>query len=175
VVALGRFSSEKGFDLLLDAWALVAHDFPDWALRLYGNGPDEDQLREQAQRLSIEGSVQFMGHTTDVPEALLASSVYALSSRHEGMPVALAEAMEFGIPSVAFDVSPGVRETVTHERDGLLVPPGNVHRFGDALRRFMSDIDLRRAYGAHAHESVQRFAPDRIVERWEHEFRLLER
>jgi glycosyltransferase involved in cell wall biosynthesis len=175
VVSLGRFSWEKGFDLLLDAWAIVAPRFPEWRLRLYGDGPDEAALHEQAQRLGIEASVDFMGRTTDVPGVLMDSSVYALSSRHEGMPVVLVEAMEFGVPCVAYDVSPGVRDTVSHEADGLLVAPGNIHRFADSLGRLMSDPDLRRDYGARAHESVQRFAPDRIVERWEREFALLER
>jgi glycosyltransferase involved in cell wall biosynthesis len=175
VVSLGRFSWEKGFDLLLDAWALVAPRFPEWRLRLYGDGPDEAALHEQARALGIEASVDFMGRTTDVPGVLMDSSVYALSSRHEGMPVVLVEAMEFGVPCVAYDVSPGVRDTVTHEVDGLLVAPGNIHRFADSLGRLMSDPDLRRGYGAQAHESVQRFAPERIVERWEREFALLER
>jgi glycosyltransferase involved in cell wall biosynthesis len=75
---------------------------------------------------------------------------------------------------VAFDVSPGVREVVTHEMDGLVVPPGNTARFADALATLMQDEPLRRRFGRHGHESMQRFAPQQVVQRWEREFRLLD-
>ena len=174
VVSLGRFSWEKGFDLLLDAWSEVAPRHPDWALHLYGDGPDEESLRRRCEQLGLR-SVKFCGRTTDVPSVLRRASVYALSSRHEGMPVVLAEALEFGVPCVAFDVSPGVREVVTHGSDGLVVSPGNTSRFADCLSTLMADAGMRREFGRHGHASMQRFAPEHIVERWEREFRLLDR
>ena len=174
VVSLGRFSWEKGFDLLLDAWAEVADRFPDWSLHLYGDGPDEQTLRRRCEQNALT-TVKFCGRTTDVASVLLQASVYALSSRHEGMPVVLTEALEFGVPCVAFDVSPGVREVVTHGADGIVVSPGNTSRFADGLATLMADRELRRAYGTHGHESVQRYAPERVVQRWEREFRLLDR
>jgi glycosyltransferase involved in cell wall biosynthesis len=174
VVSLGRFSWEKGFDLLLDAWAEVAARFPDWSLHLYGDGPDEQTLRRRCEQHGLT-TVTFCGRTTDVASVLLGASVYALSSRHEGMPVVLTEALEFGVPCVAFDVSPGVREVVTHGADGIVVSPGNTSRFADGLATLMADRELRRAYGRHGHESVQRYAPERVVQRWEREFRLLDR
>jgi glycosyltransferase involved in cell wall biosynthesis len=173
VVSLGRFSWEKGFDLLLDAWAEVARRFPDWSLDLYGEGPDEDALRQRCAELGLT-TVNFRGRTTDVPGVLSRASIYALASRHEGMPVVLTEALEFGVPCVAFDVSPGVSEVLTHEMDGLIVPPGNTSRFADALVVLLSDQTLRQRYGRYGHESMRRFAPDRVVERWEREFRLLD-
>ena len=174
VVSLGRFSWEKGFDLLIEAWAELADRFPDWSLHLYGDGPDEQALQRRCEQLGVT-TVKFCGRTSDVPGVLTGASVYALSSRHEGMPVVLTEALEFGVPCVAFDVSPGVREVVTHGRDGLVVSPGNTSRFADALATLMSDRELRREYGRHGRESMQRFAPARIVQRWEREFRLLDR
>jgi glycosyltransferase involved in cell wall biosynthesis len=174
VVSLGRFSWEKGFDLLIDAWAEVADRFPDWSLHLYGDGPDEQTLRRRCEQHGLT-TVEFCGRTTDVASVLLRASIYALSSRHEGMPVVLTEAMEFGVPCVAFDVSPGVREVVTHGADGIVVSPGNTSRFADGLATLMADRELRRAYGKHGHDSVQRYAPQRVVERWEREFRLLDR
>lgn len=173
VVSLGRFSWEKGFDLLLDAWAEVTRTFPTWQLHLYGDGPDEADLRARAERLGLD-TVEFRGRTNDVAGVLSSASVYALASRHEGMPVVLTEALEFGVPCVAFDVSPGVREVVSDGQDGLVVPPGNTRRFAAALAALMSDPALRRRYGLHAHESMRRFEPDRVVERWEREFRLLD-
>ena len=173
VISLGRFSWEKGFDLLLDAWAELADRFPDWSLHLYGEGPDEGELRQRCDELGLS-TVQFRGRTSDVAGVLAGASIYALASRHEGMPVVLTEALEFGVPCVAFDVSPGVREVVSDGEDGIVVPPGNTSRFADALAVLMSDAALRRQYGQHGHESMRRFEPDRVVERWEQEFRLLD-
>jgi glycosyltransferase involved in cell wall biosynthesis len=175
VVSLGRFSPEKGFDLLVDAWARVAPRHPDWTLVLYGDGPAEPAIRAQVEQLGLSSSVRFMGRTHDVGAALQAASVYALSSRHEGMPVALMEAMEYGLPSVAFDVSPGVREVLEDGINGLVVAPGNTIHFAEMLDRLMSDSELRRSFGAAAHDSVQRFAPDRVTDQWEDELALLDR
>jgi glycosyltransferase involved in cell wall biosynthesis len=88
--------------------------------------------------------------------------------------VVLTEALEFGVPAVAFDVSPGVREVVSDGQDGLVVPPGNTSRFAEALAVLMSDRGLRQQYGQHGHESMRRFEPGRVVEQWEREFRLLD-
>jgi len=173
VVSLGRLSWEKGFDLLLDAWAEVAGQFPDWSLDLYGDGPDEADLRAQCERLGLT-TVNFRGRTSDVPGVLERASVYALASRHEGMPVVLTEALEFGVPCVAFDASPGVREVVTHGSDGFVVTPGNTTRFAEALAVLMSDQSRRQRFGQHGHESMRRFAPEHVTARWEEEFRLLD-
>ena len=136
--------------------------------RLFGWGKTRLANRAGGERLSV--LLRF-----GLPTVPAEASVYALSSRHEGMPVVLTEALEFGVPCVAFDVSPGVREVVTHGKDGLVVAPGNTSRFADALATLMSNADLRREYGRHGHESVQRYAPAAIVDRWEREFRLLDR
>jgi len=90
------------------------------------------------------------------------------------MPVVLTEALEFGVPCVAFDASPGVREVVTHGSDGFVVTPGNTTRFAEALAVLMSDQSRRQRFGQHGHESMRRFAPEHVTARWEEEFRLLD-
>jgi glycosyltransferase involved in cell wall biosynthesis len=175
VVRLGRLAFEKGQDMLLEAWAEVAPRHPSWRLRLYGSGPEEAALRRLAAELGIEASVEFAGATSDLEDALTGASVFALSSREEGFPLAIMEAMAYGLPTVAFDCAPGVRELITDERDGLIVTPGNVIQFAAALDRLMSDPRLRDSLGETARESVRRYAPDAIVDRWEREFALVDR
>ena len=175
VVRLGRLSFEKGQDMLLEAWAGVAERYPDWRLRLYGTGPDEESLRRQATKLGLDASVEFPGATSDLESALTGASVFALSSREEGFPMSIIEAMAYGLPTVAFDCAPGVRELLTDGRDGLVVTPGNTIEFAAALDRLMGDASLRDSLGEAARVSVRRYAPEAVIDRWEREFALVER
>ncbi|MEU5883307.1 glycosyltransferase [Spirillospora sp. NPDC047279] len=175
VVCVGRLSYEKGLDMMLEAWADVAPRHPGWRLRLYGGGPQEDELRERAERAGIAGSVEFRGVTADVEAALAGASIFALPSRDEGLPLSVLESMAYGLPSVAFDCAPGVRELITDGADGTLVPPGDTAAFAAALGRLMDDPAARRTMGARARESVLRFHPDLVLDRWERLFALLHR
>ncbi|MGW4275590.1 glycosyltransferase [Streptomyces seoulensis] len=175
VASVGRLSHEKGVDLLLDAWAQAVAKQPGWTLRIYGKGEAEDALRRQCAELGLEDSVDFAGQTDDVPGALRASSVFVQSSRGEGFPLVLLEAMATGVPCVAFDCAPGVREIVSHEVDGLLARPGNTTELARHLVRLMSDERLRDELGEQALRSVRRFDPDTITRRWEELFDFLER
>ncbi|MET7378647.1 glycosyltransferase [Streptomyces sp. NPDC005526] len=175
VASIGRLSHEKGVDLLLDAWAEAAPKQPGWTLRLYGRGEAEAELRRQCAQLGLDDSVDFAGQTDDVPGALRASSVFVQSSRGEGFPLVLLEAMACGVPCVAFDCAPGVREIVGHERDGLLARPGNTTELARHLVRLMSDEALRDTMGDEALRSVQRFDPEAVTRRWEELFDFLDR
>jgi glycosyltransferase involved in cell wall biosynthesis len=175
VVRLGRLSFEKGQDMLLEAWAEVSRRFPEWRLRLYGSGPDAESLRRQAAELDLSGSVRFPGPTADLEGALTGASIFALSSREEGFPMSILEAMAYGLPTVAFDCAPGVRELITHDVDGLIVPPGNTTEFAAALGRLMDDAGLRAKLGEAARTSVRRFSADLVVDRWERVFELVSR
>jgi glycosyltransferase involved in cell wall biosynthesis len=175
VVAAGRYAPEKGYDRLIDAFAAVAPEHPEWTLKIFGHGPLQAQLEKQVQRLGLTGRVFLPGLADDIESELRAASVFALSSIHEGLPVALAEAMACGLPSVAFDCAPGVREIVTDGVDGIVVPPRNVAALAEGLGRLMGDEDLRRRYGSAARENVRRFAPDAVLSQWEDVFALVER
>lgn len=165
VIAAGRLSQEKGFDLLLDAWREAVASRPGWTLRVYGSGPEENALREQAGTLG--STVDFAGQTSDIAAALVEGSIFASGSRAEGFPMSLLEAMACALPCVAFDCAPGVREIVHDGTNGLLAPPGNTAALAAALGRLMDDPGERATMGKAALESVSAYAPDRIVERWE--------
>ncbi|MFD6986704.1 glycosyltransferase, partial [Streptomyces sp. NPDC059956] len=174
VVSIGRLHEEKGVDLLLDAWAQVAPDHADWTLRIYGAGEEQEALHKQSAALGIESSVEWMGRTSDVPGALRDGSVFVLSSRGEGFPLAPMEAMATAVPCVAFDVAPGVREIITDGRDGLLASPGNTAELARQIGKLLADKELRDSMGEAARENIQRYSTDRIVSRWEGLFALLD-
>jgi glycosyltransferase involved in cell wall biosynthesis len=173
-VALGRLSQEKGFDLLLEAWSYVLKANPDtdWHLKIYGDGPDRPDLESQAKTLGIAASVSFEGSTNQVPEALRSGSIFVSTSRAEGFPMTLLEAQACGLPCVAFDCAPGVREIL---QDGVLVSPGNTEAFADQLGTLMDDPALRSTRAKAAPESVARYAPDLIAQRWNRLFTLVHR
>lgn len=182
IVGLGRLSFEKGQDMLLESWAQITERArsapspnrpPTWRLRLYGSGPEEEALRRQAAELGV--TVELPGTTSDIQGALTHASIYALPSRSEGFPMGVMEAMAYGLPIVAFDSAPGIRELITHEVDGILVTPGNVTEFAEALERLMDDPELRVKMGEAGRESVQRFSAEAVVERWERMFSLVYR
>jgi glycosyltransferase involved in cell wall biosynthesis len=175
VVTLRRLAHDKGIDMLLEAWAAVAPRHPEWRLDIFGSGPDEQVLRRQARELGLDDQQLFRGVTTDLDGALSNASVYALPSREEGFPIALMEAMAYGLPSVAFDCAPGIRELLEDEVSGLLVNPGNVPGFVTALERLIEDAGLRRKLGGQAKEAVAKFSPEAVVGRWEDLFELLHR
>lgn len=185
-VALGRLSQEKGFDLLLEAWAGAVRARPesDWKLRIYGDGPDRAGLEQQAARLGVEASVSFEGSTNQVPEAMRGGSLFLSASRAEGFPMTLLEALACGLPCVAFDCAPGVREILRGEgrpgqygqtENGALVSPGNTDAFAEQLGRLMDDDPLRRTLAKAAPDSVARYAPEVIADRWERLFALVHR
>ncbi|MFE0135058.1 glycosyltransferase [Streptomyces sp. NPDC059037] len=175
VCSIGRLADQKGVDMLVDTWALVAPQRPDWTLRIYGAGADEADLRRQCTRLGLDGSVQWMGRTGDVPGVLAQSSVFVQSSRGEGFPLALMEAMASAVPCAAFDCAPGVREIVRDGEDGLLAPAGDVEALADRLLRLTGNPRMRDAMGERARVNVQRFSEAAVLERWEALFELLER
>ncbi|WP_267245107.1 glycosyltransferase [Streptomyces sp. PR69] len=175
VVSIGRLHEEKGVDLLLDAWAKVAPRHPDWMLRIYGSGEEEAALKKQCAELGLVDSVEWMGRTSDVPGALRESSLFALSSRGEGFPLSLMEAMATAVPCVAFNVAPGVREIITDGENGYLAPPGSTEEFARRLDELMTDQALRDRMGEQARNDIQRYSTDEIIARWESLFTLLER
>ncbi|WP_207401169.1 glycosyltransferase [Actinomadura roseirufa] len=172
VACVGRLSYEKGLDLMLEAWERVVADHPGWRLHIYGDGPMEEELRAQTAAAGLGGRVEFRGVVTDVEDALVEASIFALPSRDEGLPMSVLEAMAYGLPSVAFDCAPGVRALLGDE-GGLLVRRGDTAAFAAAIGRLIEDPGLRRALGGAARASVGRYRPDAVLARWDRLFALL--
>jgi glycosyltransferase involved in cell wall biosynthesis len=149
ILAVGRLCRQKGFDLLLHSWAIIASNHPGWVLRIVGSGEERDALRAMTEQFGLDHCVQWIPATPEVFSHYASASIYALSSRFEGFGLVLIEAMAQGLPIVAFDCCYGPAEIVQQGRTGQLVPAGDLNAFAAALDRLIRD-DLLRQRLAHA-------------------------
>jgi glycosyltransferase involved in cell wall biosynthesis len=170
VITVGRLVRQKGLDVLLKAWAKVEEAKPGWRLAIVGGGPLEGELKELAAALKIEDSVEFIGHVADPFPWLKSAEFFVLTSRFEGTPNALLEAMICGLPSVVSDASPGPCDLIGSGEDaaGLIVGVEDADATADAIIRLARDEDLRRRLGLAARERAKPHHLDRAIEVWLH-------
>jgi GalNAc-alpha-(1->4)-GalNAc-alpha-(1->3)-diNAcBac-PP-undecaprenol alpha-1,4-N-acetyl-D-galactosaminyltransferase len=167
LVAMGRLSREKGFDMLLRAAATVLPRHPEWSIVVLGEGPERVALERLTIDLGLRGRVRFPGRESNPLSVLKQADMFVLSSRFEGFPNALCEAMACELPVVSFDCPSGPGEIVRDGVDGVLVPPENIGALANAMDDLMSDPTKRRRIGARAGETGARLAPERIMALWD--------
>ena len=170
VLGVGALLPRKGFARLIEAFAPVAAAHPDWQLHIYGQGHRAGALQKLVADLDLSDQVQLKGQTDHIEDVLEAGSVFALSSFHEGFPMALVEAMSKGLPVVSFDCPTGPADMIADGRDGFLVPDGDIPAFSGALERLVADTELRRGMGSAALASSRRYEVGSIVEQWDQLF-----
>jgi glycosyltransferase involved in cell wall biosynthesis len=167
LMAAGRLNHQKGFDLLLAAFAAVAPSHPDWFLDIFGEGPLRPKLEQQVIALRLSAQARINPSTPRLGERMRDASVQVLSSRFEGFPLILLEAMAAGLCVVSFDCPTGPGEIITDESNGLLVPARDVTAMAAALSRVMSDESLRRRLAAAAPAAMRPYSSQQVGRRWD--------
>lgn len=174
VLAAGRLVREKGYDRLVRAFAPVARAHPGWQLHVYGEGRAEAALRSRIDSLGIGGQVQLRGYCSTMPETMTDAAVFAMTSRAEGLPMVLIEAMSKGVPLVAMDCPRGPGEIVVDGKNGLLVDDGDIDGFSAALTRMVEDDELRERCGRQALDDAWQYDARSVVAEWLALFERLE-
>ncbi|MGH2967900.1 MAG: glycosyltransferase family 4 protein [Solirubrobacteraceae bacterium] len=175
IFAAGRYTSQKGYDMLIHAFAPVAAAHPDWELKLCGRGVWIEKLAAIVEELGLGDQVTLAGPTEDVPGEMAQASIYALSSRFEGFPLVLIEAMSKGMAVIAFDCPTGPADIVADHENGLLVPPKDVEGLAAALLEMVEDEELRRRCGAAAIETAREYTMASVGPRWDEMLNALSR
>ncbi len=167
IVAMGRLNRQKGFDRLISAFAEIAAEWPDWKLRILGEGAERAALETQCVKLGLQTRVELPGWVNDPWAELGSAALFVLSSRYEGFPVVLLEAMACGTPVVCFDCQSGPAEIVRPNIDGVLVPPDDVTALRAAIASLLEDPARRQTLGTRAREVIDRFSLAKLYTRWD--------
>ena len=166
IITIGRYSYEKGYDILLRIWSIVEKKCPEWQLDVYAMGDPTpyvkmmDELSIDKKRCHLNSSV------VDVEEEYLNSSILVQPSRTEGFGLVLVEAMACGLPVISFDCENGPRSLITNNENGFLIPLFDVEHFADRILQLINDIDLRMAMGKRGFEKSKSYQIDHIGKQW---------
>lgn len=173
VIAVGRYTYQKGFERLVDAWHLLASRFPDWNLVIIGDGEERPLLEQRIRSYGLERQVTLTRPTQEIGKVYQEASILASSSRYEGLPMVLLEAQAFGLPIVAFQCKCGPKDIVSDGMNGYLVPEGDTAGMAQRLEILMKDEALRKRMGLKAKESALRFNEEVIMKKWMYTFQTL--
>jgi glycosyltransferase involved in cell wall biosynthesis len=166
ILGIGRLDRQKGFDLLLRSFAKSGLADEGWRVVILGEGAERQALSALSNELEISSSVEMRGHVTGVSEWILKSSIFALSSRYEGFPNALLEAMQLGVACVSFDCPSGPKVLIDDGRNGVLVPAEDVGSLSESLRRLAQDKALRERLSLEAVKVSDRFSTNQVYGLW---------
>ncbi|MGI2748468.1 glycosyltransferase family 4 protein [Bacillus cytotoxicus] len=170
VIAAGRYAPEKGFDLLIAAFTKVMKKYPDWKLKIFGSGAEEEALRQKIFEEKAYNNIFLMQKTNNIIGEMKNSSIYALSSRYESFGMVIIEAMSVGVPCVGFACT-GPREVIKHQEDGILVEEGNVDELANSIMTLIESEELRKQYGRMARKNVEKYTFKVVGGKWD---RILE-
>lgn len=165
-IAVGRLDKMKGFERMIDIWQKVAEQYPDWKLRIIGEGQERESLQSKIDSLGLSGNILLVGQSADMRQEYLHSSVLLMTSFSEGLPMCLLEAKACGVPVVSYDFLCGPKDVINYGVDGFLIREGDAESFCRSVMTLIEDSDLRHRMGEAQLLDSKRFSPDKIMSEW---------
>ena len=167
IVGMGRLTKQKRFDLLIEAFARIAAQYPDWNVYIFGRGSLLPQLEEKVDELGLRERVCFPGLTSTAQATLAQADIFALTSDYEGFPTVLSEAMAQGVAVIATDCLTGPSELIENEENGILLPRGSIDGVAEALSSLMQNEEKRTRLGRNARAIVDRLNVGVVIQKWQ--------
>ena len=172
--AVGRLHHAKGFDILIETFAMVAKKRPDWQLEIYGDGEERAKLESLVQQHNLNRCVAIKGFVSDVTNAYQSMDIFVLSSRYEGMGLVLAEAQSLGVPCISFDCPSGPSEIIVDNVNGLLIENGDKEKLALSMIQLIDSPKDRKRLSSNGQASARRFQINSVIEEWLNLFNSLE-
>ncbi|WP_434171568.1 glycosyltransferase [Campylobacter molothri] len=169
VLAVGRFSHEKGFLRLIEIWEIVQKNgiYRDWTLTLVGDGDLKEKIKTLIKEKNLENSILLKPFTKEIEKEYLKASIYAMTSYYEGFPMVLLESSSYQIPAIAFDINTGPSDIIDNGKSGFLIKDGDLNEFANKLCFLMDSESLRKEFGKNAKTKVEEnFSSQQILKLW---------
>lgn len=166
VIAVGRLDGQKGFNRLIDIWALVTKKHPDWILDIYGKGRDHKALQSQIDNYGISDTTVIHQPDQNIKDHYLNSSIFVMTSIYEGLPMTLLEANGLGLPSVCYDFPCGPKDVIKDGINGFLIKDGDSNTFADKLLTLIENDNIRKLMGQEAYRMSERYSCKNIMREW---------
>ena len=168
VIAVGRLDYQKGFDRLIEAWALVQKHpaLHDWRLDIFGQGEWQEMLESMIRERNLTSSARINAPSKQIGEEYASSSLLVMSSHYEGFPMVMIEAMACGLPVVAFDFKCGPKDIILEHTNGLIVPEGDITALAEAMTQIMANDEKRKAMAIEAQKVTERYSEERVMSQW---------
>lgn len=165
-LAVGRYTRQKGFDILIEAWNMVHNKYSDWNLKIIGEGEEKSNLELKINDYGLSDTIKLSSPTLNIVEEYNNSNVFILSSRYEGFCLVLIEALSIGVPVIAFDCKTGPKEVLA-EGGGILVEPENPHKLADAIINFIENSEQWDEISSLAITNGKRFTLENYFNEWD--------
>lgn len=172
VLAVGRFNYQKGFDVLIEVWNKSKMKDRGWILEIVGDGEEKTKIEDLIKKYNLSNSIKLSPATNKIEEKYLEANLYAMTSRFEGFPMVLIEALSFGLPVVSFDCQTGPSELIKDGENGYLIEDKDIDTFAERLNIISEDSQILKQMGLYARESIKNLDIKYISEKW---INLLER
>lgn len=172
-IMVGRYNDAKGYEYITEAWEIVHKKHPEWILNIYGSGEMQDDVERWIKERGLQDSMIMHKPTEQITQKYQESSLCVMSSRYEGFPLVIMEAMSCGVPCVSFDCPFGPRNIIRDGEDGILVDYLNTKALADNICKVIEDENLRKRLGTNAKKNIQRFSQDAIMQQWQDLFHSL--
>ena len=165
-IAVGRLSFQKGYERMLKAWSIVHEQFPSWKLDIFGEGEEKVKILSLIKELKLEEVVNLHAPTPNIQKEYERSSIFLLSSRYEGFPMVLLEAMAYQLPIITFDCKCGPKDLIDNETDGILVKEGNINEFANKIIELIKYPEKRKFISHNCTKKISMFTEEVIMQRW---------